>query len=42
MRAVRISAPTYSELTSLYLIRKLYTPAKANLTPEEAYLFNQM
>jgi len=42
MRAVRISAPTYSELTSLYLIRKLYTPAKANLTPEEEYLFNQI
>jgi len=42
MQAVRMSAPTYSELTSIYLARKLYTPAKANLGPDEEYLLNRM
>jgi len=42
MQSVRISAPSYSELTSLYLARKLYTPAKANLGPDEEYLLNRI
>lgn len=35
MKAVTLTAPTYQELKSLYLVRKLYVPNDVRLTPTQ-------
>ena len=42
MYSVKISAPTYTELSSIYLARKLYIPPKTVITPHEEHMLNQM
>lgn len=35
MKAVTLTAPTYSELKAVYLVRKLYVPNDVKLTPTQ-------
>jgi len=42
MHSVKISAPTYNELSSIYLARKLYIPPKTTITPHEEHMLNQI
>jgi len=42
MNSVKINAPSYAELSSIYLARKLYIPPNTQITPHEEHLLNQM
>jgi len=42
MNSVKINAPSYAELSSIYLARKLYIPPHTQITPHEEHLLNRM
>lgn len=41
MKDCHIVAPTYSELTSIFLVRNIYKPDKEELTAEKEQLLNR-
>lgn len=42
MNSVKINAPSYTELSSIYLARKLYIPPHTQISPHEEHLLNQI
>lgn len=41
MRGVTIRAPTFSELTSVFIARSLYVPEDYKLSPKEEFMLNR-